>query len=146
MTDFFIDNLEIRGFRTFDYLKIEQLGHVNLLKTMGDGMNRLLGLGIALAGARNGILLVDEIENGIHWTAFPDLWKFILKVAKRLNVQVFATTQSNDCLKAFHNATRDDRNMDGVVSRIEKAGGEFVAESFDENRMSVIIREGIEIR
>ncbi len=116
------------------------------LKTMGDGMNRLFGLGIALVGARDGILLVDEIENGIHWTALPGLWKFILKVARRLHVQVFATTQSSDCLKAFYSATRNDRNIDGVVTRIEKTGTECVTECFDEDRMSVIIREGIEIR
>ncbi len=116
------------------------------LKTMGDGMNRLFRLGIALAGARDGILLVDEIENGIHWTALPDLWKFILKVARRLHVQVFATTHANDCLKSFHHGTGATEDMTGVAARIEKKEGEFVAEIFDENRLAVIVKEGIEIR
>ena len=116
------------------------------IKTMGDGMNRLFGLGMALACAKNGILLVDEIENGIHWSVLPEVWKFIVKVAKRLNVQVFATTHSNDCLKAFQVGTKSDLDMDGVAVRIEKKNGEFSAEIFDEKRLAVIVKEAIEIR
>jgi len=116
------------------------------LKSMGDGMNRLFGLGMALACAKGGILLVDEIENGIHWSALPEVWKFIVKVAKRLNVQVFATTHSNDCLRAFQVGTKDDQEMDGVAVRIEMKNSEFVAEIFDENRLAVIVKEAIEIR
>lgn len=123
----------------------EQDGPVPI-KTMGDGMNRLFGLGMALACAKNGILLVDEIENGIHWSVLPEVWKFIVKVAKRLNVQVFATTHSNDCLKAFHFGTKGDESMDGVAVRIERKNDEFSAEIFDESRLAVIIKEAIEIR
>jgi len=116
------------------------------LKTMGDGMNRVFGIGLALAGAQDGILLVDEIENGIHWSVMPDVWRFIVKVARRLSVQVFATTHSNDCLKSFHTGTSGNDDIDGVAIRIEKRDGEFNAEVFDENRLSVIVKEGIEIR
>ncbi len=116
------------------------------IKTMGDGMNRLFGLGMALACAKDGILLVDEIENGIHWSVLPEVWKFIVKVAKRLNVQVFATTHSNDCLRAFHFGTKGDQSMDGVAVRIERKNGEFSAEIFDESRLAVIVKEAIEIR
>lgn len=116
------------------------------LKTMGDGMNRMFGIALALASAKGGILLVDEIENGIHWSVVPNLWRFILKVAKRLNVQVFATTHSNDCLKAFHVGTKGDADMHGVAIRLEKQNGEFSAELFDESRLAVIVKEGIEIR
>ena len=116
------------------------------IKTMGDGMNRLFGLGMALACAKGGILLVDEIENGIHWSVLPDVWKFVVKVAKRLNVQVFATTHSNDCLKAFQMGTKGDPDMDGVAVRIERKDGDFIAEIFDEKRLAVIVKEAIEIR
>lgn len=116
------------------------------IKTMGDGMNRVFGIGMALACAKNGILLIDEIENGIHWSVLSEVWKFIVKVAKRLKVQVFATTHSNDCLKAFHFGTKGDESMDGVAVRIERKNGEFSAEIFDESRLAVIVKETIEIR
>lgn len=116
------------------------------IKIMGDGMNRLFGLGMALGCAKGGILLVDEIENGIHWSVLSEVWRFVVKVAKRLDVQVFATTHSNDCLKAFQVGTKDDPDMDGVAVRIEKKDGEFDAEIFDEKRLALVVKEAIEIR
>ena len=128
-------------------------GHPDMRKTPGIdttsgslGQGLSVGLGMALACAKDGILLVDEIENGIHWSALPEVWKFVVKVAKRLNVQVFATTHSNDCLRAFHVGTKDDAEMAGVAVRIEKRNGEFGVEIFDENRLAVIAKEAIEIR
>ncbi len=115
-------------------------------RSLGDGINRLIGLSMTLACCKDGILLVDEIENGIHWSVMPDVWKFIVKVAKRLNVQVFATTHSNDCLKAFHFGTKSDPDMEGVAVRLEKRDGEYNAEIFNEQRLAVIVKEGIEIR
>jgi len=115
-------------------------------KVLGDGINRLIGLSMALACSRDGILLVDEIENGIHWSVLPEVWRFIVKVAKRLNVQVFATTHSNDCLRAFHFGTKGDPEIKGMVVRLEKRAGEFHTEVFDEQRLAVIVKEGIEIR
>ena len=60
-------------------LRLKGSGDPVPLKSMGDGMNRLFGLGMALACAKDGTLLVDEIENGIHWSALPEVWKFIVK-------------------------------------------------------------------
>ncbi|MDR2504350.1 MAG: AAA family ATPase [Deltaproteobacteria bacterium] len=115
-------------------------------KVLGDGINRLIGLSMALVCSKDGIMLVDEIENGIHWSVLPDVWKFIVKVARRLNVQVFATTHSNDCLRAFHFGTKGDTEVQGMAVRLEKRGNEFHAETFDEQRLAVIVKEGIEIR
>ena len=115
-------------------------------KVLGDGINRLIGLSMALVCSKDGILLVDEIENGIHWSVLPEVWKFIVKTAKRLNVQVFATTHSNDCLKAFHYGAKGDPQFQGVAVRLEKRDDEFNAEIFDENRLTIIAKEGIEIR
>lgn len=114
--------------------------------SLGDGINRLIGLSMALVCSGEGILLVDEIENGIHWSVLPQVWKFIVKVAKRLNVQVFAATHSNDCLRAFHVSTKDDPEVAGMAVRLEKRDNEFHAEVFDEQRLAVIVNERIEIR
>jgi len=116
------------------------------LKRLGDGMNRLFGIGLAMAVAKNGLVLIDEVENGIHWSVLPEVWKLIVRVAKRLNVQVFATTHSNDCLKAFYFGCKDDPSVEGIAVRIEKKNDEFNAEIFDKHRLAVIAREGIEIR
>jgi energy-coupling factor transporter ATP-binding protein EcfA2 len=136
---------QYQGVHSF-HLRLKGQDKSSPVKSMGDGMNRLVGLSIGLIRAKDGILLVDEIENGIHWSVLPDVWRFIVKVAKRLNVQVFATTHSHDCLRAFHFGTKGDPAVQGVAVRLEKREGEFHAEIFDEQRLAVIVKEGIEIR
>jgi 3-hydroxyisobutyrate dehydrogenase-like beta-hydroxyacid dehydrogenase len=90
--------------------------------------------------------LVDEIENGIHYSVMPDVWKFVLKLAKRLGVQVFATTHSKDCYQTFQAATKGDQAVDGLLTRIERKKGELRASLFDEDRLKTVVNENIEIR
>ena len=116
------------------------------IKALGDGMNRLAGLSMALVCSQKGILLIDEIENGLYWGVQPDVWKFIIKVAKELDVQVFATTHSNDCLRAFYTGIKDDADMEGIAVRLEKRKAGFHTEIYDEVRLKMNVDERIEIR
>ena len=69
--------------------------------SMGDGIWRLLSLAIAITQCRNGVLLVDEIDTGLHHTAMSDMWKLIIRAADKFDVQVFATTHSSDCVNSL---------------------------------------------
>jgi len=116
------------------------------LKSLGDGTTRLFGLTLAMVTAQRGILLIDEIENGIHYSVLPAVWKFIAKVAKRLDVQVFATSHSLDCIKAFHEVTHADTTIEGVLNRIEIRKGVIQSVLFDEQKLDRFLDEGIELR
>ncbi len=52
------------------------------LRSYGDGMFRLFVLALALVNAPQGMLLVDEIENGLHYSALPDMWRLIFAVRR----------------------------------------------------------------
>jgi len=116
------------------------------LRSLGEGINRILGIVVALVNARNGFLLVDEIENGLHYSVQADLWRLILRVAKRLNVQVFTTTHNWDCVEAFQQAVSEIEGPDGMLIRLQKRNEEIVPTLFDESRLSIAVREDIEIR
>ncbi len=116
------------------------------LRSLGDGMQRMFGISLALVNARNGILLVDEIENGLHYSVQPDLWRLIFQVARRLNVQVFATTHSWDCIEAFQKATQEDAQNEGVLIRLESKKGKIIPTLFDERQLGIATREQIEVR
>ncbi len=90
--------------------------------SFGDGIWRLLGLILSLVGAKNGTLLIDEIDTGLHHTVMSKMWKLICITAKKLNVQVFATTHSSDCWKTLaDNAVEDEfADMPIRVHRIDK--------------------------
>src|SRR5260370_32304229 len=114
------------------------------LRSLGDGMQRMLGIALALANAQDGMLLVDEIENGIHYSVQPELWQLIFQIAYRLNVQVFATTHSLDCIEAFQTAAQEDKQNEGLLIRLEFSKGEVRATLFDEEELGIVTRQQIE--
>ncbi len=116
------------------------------LRSLGEGMNRMFGIALALVSAKDGILLIDEIETGLHYSIQPDVWRLVFEVARRLNIQVFATTHSWDCLTAFQEAAKEDEQDEGVLVRLVEKNGKITANLFDEDELNIVAREGIEIR
>lgn len=117
------------------------------LRTMGDGMNRLLGMVLALAVARDGILLIDEIENGLHYSVQADVWRAILRAAESLNVQVFATTHSWDCIRAFAAATSDSGRGDEMLYRLDwRIEGRVRAVRYTAEEVVIAAEQQIEVR
>jgi ABC-type ATPase involved in cell division len=115
------------------------------IRSLGDGMQRMLGIALALVNAENGILLIDEIENGLHYSIQTDLWRLIFQLAHRLNVQVFATSHSWDCIESFQRAAQEDE-QEGILIRLESKKGEIAATVFDENKLAIATQEQIEVR
>jgi ABC-type multidrug transport system ATPase subunit len=89
---------------------------------MGDGMTRLFHIILSLVNAKNGYLLIDEVENGLHWSIHAGLWNIVFTMAGRLNVQVFATTHNRDCVRGFHEAW-SPREAEGTFQRIDVLPG-----------------------
>ncbi|PWQ93230.1 AAA family ATPase [Leucothrix arctica] len=71
------------------------------LKSMGEGISRLLQIFLHAFFARDGYLMIDEFENGLHYSIQAQVLEKIFKLAKELNIQVFMTTHSKDVIKAF---------------------------------------------
>ena len=117
------------------------------LSSMGEGTHRILNLSMALTKAENGVLLVDEIETGLHYEAQTDMWRLILETAKELNVQVFATTHSWDCIAAYQEALSqlEDSSI-GKLFRLDSKYGKLRAVEYDAEDLEVATREGIEVR
>jgi AAA15 family ATPase/GTPase len=68
---------------------------------MGDGLIRLVRLILEIIMSRDGRLMIDEIDNGIHYSRMRSIWKMLLKIANKNNTQLFITTHDSECLKAF---------------------------------------------
>lgn len=117
------------------------------LGSLGNGMLRVLGITLALTNAKDGMLLVDEIENGIHYSAQQEVWQMIFALALKLNVQVFATTHSWDCIEGFQKAAIQNKQEEGMLIRLSlKKNDEIKTTLFDDRRMEIAIRERIEVR
>ena len=116
------------------------------LRSLGEGMYRLFGIALALTAARDGILLIDEVETGLHYSVMPEVWKLIFQVAERLNVQVFATTHSWDCIEAFQQAAAEDHHEEALLIRLREKNGKVATTIFDERDLAIVTRELIEVR
>ena len=127
------------------FVRVENLSEPIPLRALGDGVNRLFGLALALTNAKDGLLLIDEIENGIHYSVQADLWRLVFETAARLNVQVFATTHSYDCIKAFEEAARESEE-EGILVRLARKGDRTLVGEFDERELEIAVEGEIEVR
>lgn len=117
------------------------------LRSMGDGINRILTIILALVNSEGGALLVDEIDNGLHYTVQKRLWEIIFSVAGKLNVQVFATTHSSDCIGSFGKVLAESDNAAmGRYIRLEKRNGVIRPTEYDERELSIVAANNLEIR
>ena len=71
------------------------------LSLFGDAINRVAEIILKLVNNKYKILLVDEIENGIHHTSQREFWRVLFRLAVELDTQIFATTHSLEMLQAF---------------------------------------------
>ena len=116
------------------------------LGSYGEGMRRLLALSLALACARGSILLVDEIDTGLHYSIMGDLWQLVVEMARRYDVQVFATTHSLDCIRglAWLCEHHPELGQDVSLQKIETVLEEAVA--FDARSIRIAAEQDIEVR
>ena len=115
--------------------------------SMGDGIWRLMGIALALVNSKDGVLLIDEVDTGLHYTVLSDLWHLVAKTSERLNVQVFATTHSRDCYESLASIITDGDSRPRAtasIQRIDAEGGGTTA--FTEAEIVAAAERGIEVR
>ena len=115
------------------------------LRSFGDGLNRLFAIILSLVNARGGILLIDEFENGLHYSVQLDAWHTVFRLAQILDVQVFATSHSWDTIATFQEAASQTPE-DGVLVRLTRRGDTIFPTVFAEHELAVVTRDKIEVR
>jgi len=113
--------------------------------SLGDGIWRMLAMAIALIKAKGGILLVDEIDTGLHYTVLADMWRLIFATAREFDIQVFATTHSFDCVHSLASICESDGTHSHVtIQRIELK--DSVAVPYTERQIMLAAERQIEVR
>ena len=116
------------------------------LDSFGDGALRLFAISQTLIRMpMGGILLIEEIEKGLHHKIQADVWKMIMGVARENDVQVFATTHSWDAVKAFQKAGEESPGEDSLV-RLTHRYERVFATAFSEENVEIAVRQNIEVR
>ncbi len=116
------------------------------LYLMGDGIVRLMEFIQILSLEKDRIILIDEIENGLHHSVLKKVWKAIAQAARRSNAQVFATTHSYECIRAAHRAFSEGENYDFRLHRLERVKGKIKAITYSKESLEAALEMNWEVR
>ena len=142
------------------------------LASLGDGMLRVFELALAMEFAASRatpsttllttdakdvdggifialdepVLLIDEVEIGVHYSALPDVWRYLFRAARERGIQVFATTHSWDCIEAFQQAATEEPEGSALLMRLEQKDHEHRAVLFDQDELPTVTKHHIEVR
>ncbi len=117
------------------------------MQLMGEGINRMFNLVLVMTEACRGLVLVDEIENGLHHKVQEQVFSNLLNLARAFDVQVFATTHSSECLRAAYWAHEKQEALDDFAYyRLDRIDGMAKAFQFDSEMIETAIELNWEIR
>jgi len=118
-----IEHLEVLVENGRPQLHAEIAGVLVPFQLLGDGPNAVAQYLVSMVNAKGGVLLIDEIGSGVHHTLLPAMWRSLYRAAKRLKVQVFATTHSQEAVIAAQEMIHDSADA-LVVHRLRRRAGD----------------------
>lgn len=115
------------------------------LAVCGEGLVRLFSIAVELLGVRGGVLLIDEIDNGLHYSVMPQLWRLLGSLCRKHQVQVFATTHNEELLFSALQAFAEAPGELGLF-RIDRRDGQHTAATYDPEMQEAVREYHFEIR
>lgn len=129
------------------------LGYEAMLPSnvLGDGFRKILSIISAIYSSKNGILLIDEIDNGMHFKSLKSMWKALLKTASLCNVQVFASTHNIDSIEAYNkvleeNEIEDIQTKARIFALRKLPEHRFKTYKYEFEQFNYLINEEVELR
>ena len=117
------------------------------IQSMGGGTARFLSIALAMSNYRDGVVLIDEVDAGLHHSIQAAMWEAIFSWAESLNVQLFATTHSYECLNAFNQCIKGDLFAgQGKLYRIEREKDIFKSVEIDQEKLTTLLENAWEVR
>ena len=110
---------------------------------MGAGMSRILTVALAIAGVPGGMVMVDEIENGLHYTVMEKVWQAVAAFARHYDVQLFATTHSHHCIQSACRAFAADEEEPLQLYSLAVRKGKISAARYDRERLEFAFEVGL---
>ena len=138
-----LDNSLTRG-REGIRVSHAQRGVVDLA-SFGDGMRRAAALALALSSAQSGVLLIDELEAGIHPSILPTVVASLVRAAKETGVQILATSHSLEAFDALLEACKNTAT-DLKLFHLQREGSAHVVRSYDKAKLIEFRELGLDLR
>lgn len=122
------------------------LPHFLPLPYAGEGMVRLAAILVAIANAQNGVVFIDEFENGVHYSILGKMWEATASFAERFNTQLFLTTHSAECVRSAHEVFAQ-REYAFKLFRLQRESDRTVsAKAFSRDAIEAALKTDLELR
>jgi AAA15 family ATPase/GTPase len=133
------------------YIDMKNKNEYVPIKIMGDGFRRFLDILTVIFENSNPFVLIDEIENGLHYTAYKGLWKALLAFARQHEIQLLVTTHSIETLECLtsildeetHKAMRDYTKVIALTKTKEE---KFKAYNYSYEEFKTAIEDHSDLR
>lgn len=113
---------------------------------VGQGIYRLIAILSELIGEKPDVCIIDEIENGIHHSMLKQVWTGLAVAAQSLDVQVFATTHSQECIEAAHEAFSKRDSYDFRIVQLFRVEGAVQGRVLDQELIEAALSGRIDLR
>lgn len=120
-------------------------GEVRRLQFLSTGINKIISILLGCAHSNRGIVLIDEIENGIFYEKYGLTWEVLNQFSKDYNCQLFITSHSAECLQKLAPVIGTEVD-DFSLLRMERENGKCVARHISGASMTAALKRGGEIR
>jgi len=127
------------------YATLKSINRKLPITSISSGITKFVSIILAMTVYQGGVLIIDEIENGIYYKSFPTMWKTILEYSAKTNTQVFASTHSWECLSAA--ASEFDHSPEVYsLLQVSNRNGETIVSSVTGFDATNAIEGNIEVR
>ena len=119
------------------------------IQLLGEGLNRMLSLVLCLNQVREGgMLLIDEIENGLHYSVHEEVFSAMIDLANEFDVQIFAATHSGEYIRAAYRVCKErEQAKHGLrYYRLDRVKDEVAAVGFDMEMLETAIKHEMVVR
>lgn len=115
------------------------------LSTQGSGFKCIFHIVLKMVANPDSMFFIDEIEVGLHYSWMVSLWKSVMFAAKELDIQLFATTHSMECVRAFSEVA-NEKNYDARLVNLHKPDDlPHQASVYNAEALALLVEAGLEL-
>lgn len=131
------------------YLAMKGMNELLPISMAGDGVRRMINIIASIGSEDYNIVIIDELDNGLHYSAHKLMWRILLKFIEKRNMQLFVTTHNWECLQSLKCVMQDDEKLQELaniynIAKTEHEGFQAYRYSFE--GLKEAINNEIEIR
>jgi hypothetical protein len=122
------------------------IGHKKLpLSLISSGLHKVVTLILASAYYFDGVIIIDEVENGIWHEKYETLWRLLCKICRNNNNQLFVSSHSLECLRALAPIV-SETPTDFSLIRARRGESELELEYVEGAAFAAAISGNVEVR